>query len=97
MSHADIDKQVRRYIAVFVALMGLTIITVLIARLDVPTPIAITLALLVATLKGTLVAGVFMHLFDEKKLIYISLAMTVFFFFVLLLIPILWASNAPGI
>ena len=94
MGHADINKQIKKYILVFIALLFLTFVTVAITRLEVSVPVAITLALIVASLKGTLVAGVFMHLFDEKRLIYITLALTVFFFIVLLLIPVLWDLDA---
>jgi cytochrome c oxidase subunit 4 len=96
-SAADIDKHVKVYIIVFVALMVLTIVTVAIARVHLPTPIAITLALIVATIKGGLVAGYFMHLVSEKKLILAVLALTVAFFAVLLALPILTHSNSFGI
>ncbi len=89
----DIDKHVRIYITVFVALMALTIITVAISRLHLPVPIAVTVALLVATVKGTLVACYFMHLISEQKLIYAVLALTVAFFVVLLALPVLTTSN----
>src|SRR3954471_11663815 len=86
---ADIDKHVRVYILVFVALMVLTIVTVAISRFHLPVPIAVSVALLVATIKGTLVACYFMHLLSEKKLIYAVLALTAAFFVVLLALPIL--------
>jgi cytochrome c oxidase subunit 4 len=90
---ADIDKHVRIYIAVFVALMVLTIITVAIARLHLPVPVAVGVALFVATIKGSLVACYFMHLISEKKLIIAVLALTVFFFMALLALPVLTHSN----
>ncbi len=68
--HVDIDKQVKIYITVFVALMALTLITVAVSYLHLPPAMAIAVALLVATVKGTLVACYFMHLIAEKKLIY---------------------------
>ena len=86
---ADIDKHVRIYITVFVALMVLTIVTVAISRFHLPTPIAITVALVVALIKGSLVACYFMHLISEKKLIYAVLALTAAFFIVLLALPVL--------
>ena len=89
----DIDKHVRVYIIVFVALMVLTVITVAIARLHLPVPIAVSVALLVASIKGGLVAGYFMHLVSEKKLIYAVLAVTVAFFVVLLALPVLTHSD----
>ena len=86
---ADIDKTVRVYVTVFVALMALTIITVAISRVHLPIHIAVTVALLVATIKGSLVACYFMHLIDEKKLIYAVLALTAAFFIALLALPVL--------
>ena len=76
----DIDKHVRVYIIVFVALMVLTIITVAISRLHLSVPIAVAVALFVAIIKGSLVAGYFMHLVSEKKLIYAVLVLTAVFF-----------------
>jgi cytochrome c oxidase subunit 4 len=86
---ADIDRHVRVYITVFVALMVLTIVTVAIARFHLPLPIAVTVALLVATIKGSLVACYFMHLISEKKLIYAVLLLTASFFIALLALPVL--------
>ena len=89
----DIDRHVRIYITVFVALMVLTIVTVAIARLHLPVHLAVTLALLVATVKGSLVACYFMHLISEKKLIYAVLLLTVAFFIALLALPVVTHSN----
>jgi cytochrome c oxidase subunit IV len=86
---AEIDKHVKVYITVFVALMVLTIVTVAISRYHLPVPIAITVALLVATIKGSLVACYFMHLISEKKLIYAVLVLTAAFFVALLFLPVL--------
>jgi cytochrome c oxidase subunit 4 len=86
---ADIDRHVRVYITVFVALMVLTIITVAISYLHLPVAAAVSVALLVATVKGSLVACYFMHLISEKKLIYAVLALTAAFFIVLLALPVL--------
>ena len=86
---ADIDRHVKIYITVFVALMALTIVTVAVSRFHLPVPIAVTVALLVAAIKGSLVACYFMHLISEKKVIYAVLALTVVFFAVLVALPIL--------
>jgi len=93
---ADLDKHVRVYLIVFVALMVLTIVTVAIARVHLPLPIAVSLALLVATIKGSLVACYFMHLVSEKKLILAVLTLTAVFFAVLLALPILTYSDGFG-
>ena len=79
-----IRKEVRKYLTVFAALGGLTIITVVIARFHLPTWQAVTLALIVASVKASLVAAVFMHLISEKKLIYAVLVVTAFFFAMLM-------------
>ena len=89
----DIDKHVRIYVTVFVALMALTIVTVAISRLHLPVPVAVTVALLVATVKGALVACYFMHLISEKKLIYAVLVLTAVFFIALLALPAVTHSN----
>ncbi len=78
---------------VFVALMVLTIVTVAVSRFHLSVPVAVTVALLVATVKGGLVACYFMHLISEKKLILAVLALTVAFFFVLLALPVLTHEN----
>jgi cytochrome c oxidase subunit 4 len=89
----DIDKHVRIYITVFVALMVLTIVTVTVSRFHLPVPIAVTVALIVATIKGSLVACYFMHLISEKKLIYAVLALTAVFFVVLIALPSFTVSD----
>ena len=93
----DIDKHVRVYIMVFAALMVLTIVTVAISRFHLPVPLAVTVALIVAVIKGSLVACYFMHLVSEKKLIYAVLALTVVFFAALIALPVFTTSNTFGI
>ena len=86
---ADIDRHVRNYLLVFGALMILTGLTVAAWYfLDLSVPATITVALLIATVKASLVAGVFMHLISEKKLIYSVLLLTATFFLVLVLVPL---------
>jgi cytochrome c oxidase subunit 4 len=89
----DIDRHVRIYITVFVALMVLTVLTVAVSRFHLAVPVAVTVALLVATVKGSLVACYFMHLISEKKLIYAVLVLTALFFAALLALPIFTHSN----
>jgi cytochrome c oxidase subunit 4 len=93
MSHdhaEEIDRHVRTYIFVFVALMVLTLVTVgAWYFLELPLGPTIAVALLIAVVKGSLVACFFMHLISEKKLIYAVLILTVVFFFTLLLLPLM--------
>ena len=93
---AEIDRHVRVYITVFVALMALTVITVAVSYLDLPPAMAITVALFVATVKGSLVACYFMHLISEKRLIYAVLVITVIKFAVLLALPTFTHSGGYG-
>lgn len=87
--HGDIQKHVKIYKAVFIALMVLTVVTVAVSYLHLPIFWAVEVALAVASFKGALVAGFFMHLFQEKPVVLWTLLLTVFFFLVLLLIPVL--------
>ena len=86
---AEIKKSVRSYITVFVMLMVFTILTVTAASFHFAVPMAITVALIIAVMKGSMVAGVFMHLSHEKQLIYGALLLTAAFFFMLLFLPVL--------
>ena len=95
MAHYELgEKQnVKPYILVFVALMALTVVTVAISYLHLPVVPAVTLALIVATVKGTLVACYFMHLLSEKKLILITMLLTLLGFFAVLLGPMITEIN----
>ena len=76
MSHAhahDIKKEVNTYLFVFGSLAFLTIVTVLVSRLHLGLAGNITVALIIATFKASLVACYFMHLVSEKKIIYVIL------------------------
>jgi caa(3)-type oxidase subunit IV len=85
----EIRKHVRVYIIVFVALLVLTGITVALAEAHfLSTPMAIVAALIVACVKGSLVACYFMHLISERGMIFWILGICALFFIVLLLLPI---------
>ena len=73
VSHAP---NVKRYLAVFAALMVLTVVTVLVSYWHLPLAAAILLGLAIATFKAGLVAYYFMHLKGEHTLILWLLAMT---------------------
>ena len=83
----DIQRHIKVYMTIFAALAVLTIITVAASYLDLSTGEAILLALTIASVKGSLVAGYFMHLISEKALITWILMLTAGFFFVLMFIP----------
>lgn len=79
--HHDVKAEVRRYMLIFAALIIGTILTVAAAKIHFGSTTAnIVVALIIAGIKAFLVAGFFMHLWDEKKMIYAVLGATVFFF-----------------
>ena len=85
----DIAKEVKVYVGVFIALMVLTIATVAVSYADLAIGKAIIVALMIASIKGLLVACYFMHLLSEKTIIYWALGITILFFAVLMLLPVL--------
>lgn len=93
----DIDRHVRGYIIVFVTLLALTVITVAVSYLHLEVHQAVMVALAIAIFKATLVGLFFMHLISERRLIFIVLAFTVAFFFVLLFLPMLTNFDRPGV
>jgi cytochrome c oxidase subunit IV len=98
--HEDISKHMGQYYVVFVALLCLTAVTVGVSYLHLTRPLAITVALIIASIKAGLVAAVFMHLISERKVIYAVLILTALFFIVLLALPNLTTfehhSGMPG-
>jgi len=93
---AEVKKSVRSYMMVGAMLLVFTAITVAVNQVHLAVPLAITAALIIAGMKGTMVATVFMHLSHEKQWIYGALILTVVFFFVLLFVPILTVSDTIG-
>jgi cytochrome c oxidase subunit IV len=97
--HSDpeaIKKSVRLYLKIGAALFVFTAITVAVNRIHLAVPFAITVALIIASIKGSMVASVFMHLSHEKKWIYGSLILTAVFFIVLMSVPFLTISDGIG-
>ena len=86
-SPEEFKKHLGQYYVVFVALLSLTAITVGVSYLKLNRPLAIAIALVIASVKAGLVAGVFMHLISEKKVIYAVLILTAAFFLLVLLLP----------
>lgn len=85
----EIRREMKVYLWVFAGLAFLTVVTVvLVFVMKMPVHLAILVALAVASIKGFLVAGFFMHLLSERKLIYAVLTLTVIFFAVLLWLPV---------
>jgi cytochrome c oxidase subunit 4 len=93
----DIQKHVKRYLFVFYALIVGTIVTVLASRVHLDSvALTVAIALLIASVKAFLVAGYFMHLISEKKMIYGILLATVFFFIGLMYLTI-WSMHPDSL
>ena len=93
---AEIKKSIRTYMMVGAMLLIFTAITVGVNQLHLAVPLAITVALIIATMKGSMVAAVFMHLSHERQWIYGALILTVVFFVVMLFVPLLTVSDTIG-
>jgi cytochrome c oxidase subunit 4 len=97
--HSDpeaIKKSIRSYGIVGGLLLVFTALTVAANQIHLAVPVAITVALIIATMKGSMVASIFMHLSHEKKWIYGALLLTVLFFVVLLFLPLATVSDGIG-
>ncbi len=97
--HSDqesIRKSIKTYMMVGAALFVFTGITVAVNQVHLAVPLAITVALIIATMKGSMVAGIFMHLSHEKKWIYGALILTVIGFAILMLVPSLTLNDGIG-
>ena len=93
---AAVKKSIRAYVLVGVALLVFTGITVGANRFHFVVPLAITVALIIAAMKGSMVAAVFMHLSHEKRWIYGALLLTAVFFVVLMFLPLLTVLGGIG-
>lgn len=99
-THHDASKHVRGYLIVFGALLIGTILTVWAAHFHFGSKDSnvgnIVVALVIACTKAFLVAGYFMHLISEKKMIYSILAFTGFFVAGLMFLTI-WSMDPRSI
>ena len=89
MSHDthDLAKAKKGYLIIGGALLFGTVVTVLVSYVHLPLHYAVMVALLIATVKATLVACYFMHLIDEKKMIYFVLSLAAMFFVAMVFLP----------
>jgi len=83
MSHGSTGAR-RTYIAVFAALLLLTVITVLVSYVNLGL-LNVVVALLIASAKASLVALFFMHLKGENRLVW-GFALVPIFFLALILL-----------
>ena len=89
----EVRRHVRIYLTVFGALTVLTVVTVAVSFLEVSMGMGIVIALIIASVKASLVACYFMHLISERKVIYGVLVLSAVFLIVMLLVPMLTESE----
>src|SRR5437879_2057425 len=90
------SHHVRRYLFVFYALLFGTLITVAASYIPFGVrSINIAVALFIAIAKASLVACYFMHLISERKMIYVVMAFTAFFFIGLMFLTIWSFADFP--
>ena len=78
------------------ALIVGTILTVVVAQIDLGHTTNLVLALLIAATKGTLVAAIFMHLKWERSVsVWASLGLCAAFFVFLMAVPVLTVNDYP--
>ena len=94
--HHEFQHHVRRYLYVFYALLFGTLITVGASYIPFGShAVNIAVALLIASCKAFLVAGYFMHLISERKMIYGLLAFTIVFAIGLMFLTIFAYADFP--
>ena len=93
---ASVRASIRKYMMIGAALLVFTVITVAVNRVHLVVPLAITVALIIACVKGSMVAAVFMHLSNEKRWIYGALLLTAIFFAVLMTVPFFTLHDTFG-
>jgi caa(3)-type oxidase subunit IV len=96
MNIEETRKTIRLYFTIGAALLVFTVITVAVNQVHLAVPAAITVALIIAIMKGSMVASVFMHLSHERQWIYGALLLTVVFFIALMTIPKLTIADGIG-
>jgi len=91
---SDIKHHIKIYRNVFIGLLLFTGLTVGASYINFSVIwVGIGLGILIAFVKGYLVASNFMHLNNEKSLIYTILAFTVLFFVVVFFVPSIWNTQ----
>lgn len=94
---AHFQQHVKKYLFVFYMLIVGTIVTVLASYVHFNSvALTIAIALFIACVKGFLVAGYFMHLMSEKKMIYGIMLTTVFFFAGLMFLTV-WSMHPSSL
>ena len=94
-AQAHETHSVRGYLVIYFALLAGTVFTVWASYIDLGHHWNIVLALVIACVKAFLVAGYFMHLISERKMIFSVLSFTAFFFAGLMVLTLCSMHDFP--
>ena len=86
---------IKGYLFVYFALLVGTILTVWASYIDLGHHWNIVVALIIACVKAFLVIAYFMHLISERKMIYLVMSFTMFFFAGLMILTLSSMHNFP--
>jgi cytochrome c oxidase subunit 4 len=103
-SHGDHNHEIEHirghikvYVLIFAMLILGTIVTVAISYKDFGAPwINITIGLIIATIKASLVAGWFMHLVSERRMVH-SILVVCGFMFAVLVFLFVWTMSSDSL
>lgn len=94
--HADLHKYTGLYMTIFALLIAGTVATVAVAQVDLGHGMNVVVALLIAGVKASLVAAIFMHLKWEKApWVWWVLALCLVCFIILIAVPVLAVNDHP--
>jgi cytochrome c oxidase subunit 4 len=94
-AHTHESHSIRGYLFVYFALLVGTVLTVWASYIDLGHHWNIVLALVIACIKAFLVIAYFMHLISEKKMIFLVMSFTMFFFAGLMVLTLCSMHNFP--
>ena len=96
-SEHEVHDHTKVYLAVFVCLLVLTCVTVTISRMHLARPLAISIGLTIATIKGSLVAAYFMHMISERTIIRSVVGLSLAGLFFLVMLPWMDLTKSFGV
>ena len=89
LSAQDIKQEVKKHLLIYGLLLFLTAVNFIVSKLSLLGDQTVFFVLTLAFVQGILIAGYFMHLISERKLIHFVLIITVIFFLGLLFLPVM--------
>lgn len=89
----EVPKMVTAYKKLFILLVSITALGMLLSVLHMPIALTIVLALTIILIKGKVVYDAFKHLLVGKNILLLVFGLTIFFFLILIVLPLLNHQN----